>query len=302
MPRAAHVPRDLSFVPFAGSRAIADGQLTPAMLRGPAWRRLLPDVYVHADAFDADDHRMWCDAVALRLPAGGAIAGFSAAYLHGVNLLPRNAPVTVILPGAARLRPHPRISASHDALSPDDVTRFGELRLTTGTRTAFDLGRKLPRAEALVAVDALLHRRATRLAALTDYLLAHQGWPGIVQLRTMLDLAEPLSESPMETRLRLLLLDAGLPRPVAQHEVRAKSGRLLGRVDLAYPHWRIAIEYEGDHHRERAAFRRDVTRLNTLRTAGWLVLRFTATDVLRTPSQTTHQVAAAIRERRGSTC
>nr|MDT0657941.1 DUF559 domain-containing protein [Micromonospora sp. DSM 115978] len=300
MPRTARVPRDLSFVPFAGSRAIADGLLTTAMLRGPAWRRLLPDVYIHADAYDADDHRMWCDAVALRLPNGGAIAGFSAAYLHGVDLLPRNAPVTVVLPATTRPRPHPRINASHDVLSPDDVIRLGELRLTTGTRTAFDLGRKLPRIEALVAVDALLHRRATRLATLNDYAAGHQRWPGIVQLRAMLDLAEPLTESPMETRLRLLLHDAGLPRPVAQHEVRAGSGRLLGRVDLAYPHWRIAIEYEGDHHRERATFRRDVARLNTLRAAGWLVLRFTATDVLRNTVQTAHQVTAAIDERRSS--
>ncbi|MFY1654640.1 hypothetical protein ACN27J_27635 [Solwaraspora sp. WMMB762] len=65
----------------------------------------------------------------------------------------------------------------------------------------------------------------------------------------------------MESRPRLLH-DAGLPRPVPQHNVAGPRGRFIGRVDLAYPQWRIALEYEGDHHRGRATFRRDVHRYN----------------------------------------
>ncbi|WP_327029593.1 hypothetical protein OG989_02825 [Micromonospora sp. NBC_01740] len=107
MPSAARVPRCLAFLPFRASAAIADGLLTRTMLRGPSWQRLLPDVHVHRDGYRADDHRMWCDAVALSLPVGGAIAGRSAAYLWGVDLLRRDAPVTVLLPRAARMRAHP---------------------------------------------------------------------------------------------------------------------------------------------------------------------------------------------------
>jgi very-short-patch-repair endonuclease len=59
-----------------------------------------------------------------------------------------------------------------------------------------------------------------------------------------------------------------------------------------------ALEYEGDHHRERGQFRRDIARVNALRQAGWLVLRFTADDVLRDPDRVVVLVAAAIRERR----
>ncbi|MEJ3743767.1 DUF559 domain-containing protein [Actinomycetes bacterium KLBMP 9797] len=70
-------------------------------------------------------------------------------------------------------------------------------------------------------------------------------------------------------------------------------------MDLAYPDLRIAIEYEGDHHRERVHFQQDVHRLNALRALGWLVLRFTADDVLRNPERTVRQVVAAIRERGG---
>jgi very-short-patch-repair endonuclease len=102
----------------------------------------------------------------------------------------------------------------------------------------------------------------------------------------------------METRLRLLLHDAGAPPPTSQHEARGKDGRLVGRVGLAYPRWRIAIEYEGDHHRERAQFRPDVARADALRDAGWLVLRFTADDLLRNPNGLITHVAKAIKERR----
>ncbi|MEO3927487.1 DUF559 domain-containing protein [Micromonosporaceae bacterium B7E4] len=159
---------------------------------------------------------------------------------------------------------------------------------------SFDLGRKLPRT---VAVDALLNHRLVKTASLTDYLAGRPGWPGVHLLREVLGLAEPLSESPMETRLRLLLVDAGLPVPVAQHDVYDARGRFVGRVDLAYPRLRIALEYEGDHHRERGHFRQDVARLNDLRAAGWAVLRFTADDLLRHPTRLVAQVAQAVRER-----
>jgi hypothetical protein len=293
------VPREVAFLPFSGRAAVDDGLLTPGMLRARHWRRLFPDVYVHATAHRDDDHRLWCAAAALAMPSTGAVAGLSAAALWGVPLLPGGAPVTVCLPRRVRMWPHPRIRVIRSDLAADDVTRFTGIPLTTPVRTAFDVGRRLPRGDALVAVDALLHRRVVTLDGLRDYASAKPGWPGTRRLAEVLGLATPLAESPMETRLRLLLLDAGAPPPAPQHEVRDTRGRFVARLDLAYPRWRIGIEYEGDHHRERAQFRRDVARLGELREAGWLVLRFTADDVLRRPGRVTAQVAAAIRERRG---
>ncbi|MFI7212365.1 endonuclease domain-containing protein [Micromonospora maritima] len=267
------------------------------MLRGPTWIRLLPDVYVHRDGYRADDHRLWCEAVALRLPPGAAPAGRSAAWLFGADLLGRDAPVTVLLPHPARLRPHPRLSVARSPLPDRDRTRFGGLPVTTTLRTAFDLGRQGSSVDALVAVDGLLRRRVVKLAALRAYAADRPGWPGAPLLREVLTLAEPSSESPMETRLRLLLLDAGLGPLVPQHEVRA-GGRFVARVDLAWPALRLAIEYDGDHHRERAHFRRDVARLDALRAAGWVVLRFTADDVLRRPEAIVALVRQARAERR----
>lgn len=298
MSRRAHVPPQLRFAPFRGSTAVADGLLTQRMLAGPTWRRLFQDVYLHAAAADTADHRTWCEAAALWLPAGGAIGGLSAAYLWGVDLLPRDAPVCVAVPPGSRIRQPDRMVVRRVRLPAGDLTRFGGLPVTTGLRTAFDLGAAASRTDALVAVDALLHRRVVRLPALYGLATERAGWPGVRRLRELLPLAEPRTESPMETRLRLLLHDAGLPPPVAQHEVLDPLGRLVARVDFAYPRWRLAIEYEGDHHRERTHYQQDVARFNALRDRGWLVLRFTADDVLRHPDRTARQVAAALAHRR----
>ena len=155
----------------------------------------------------------------------------------------------------------------------------------------------MDRTRALIALDAMCHRKLVRISELEEH-PGLRSLKGCRRLRELLTLVDPRAESPMETRLRLLLHDAGAPPPTPQHEVRASDGRLIGRVDLAYPEWRIAIEYEGDHHRERAQFRRDITRMNALRDAGWLVLRFTAYHVLKDPRYVVAHVARAIMERR----
>ena len=237
MPRLAVVPRELAFVPFCGSAAISSGRLTRSMLRGGTWRRLFPDVYIQAAAFRPDDHRMWCDAVALMLESRYALDGLSAAFLWGVDLLPRTGVtvVSVSVSRCTRVRRHTRLAVRRTTFSAGDATTFGGIALTTPVRTAFDLGRRPDRTDAVVAVDALTHRRLVTREALTRYAAQRAGRPGVRRLRDLLPLVEPLTESPMETRLRLLLHDAGAPPPTAQHEVCDRQGRLIARVDLAYP-------------------------------------------------------------------
>jgi very-short-patch-repair endonuclease len=80
----------------------------------------------------------------------------------------------------------------------------------------------------------------------------------------------------METRLRWTLLQAGLPRPQVQTDLRDSDGRFLGRADLYYPQARLVIEYDGANHRDRLV--EDDRRQNLLVTAGFRLLRFTAAD------------------------
>jgi very-short-patch-repair endonuclease len=105
-------------------------------------------------------------------------------------------------------------------------------------------------------------------------------------------LADGLAESPQETRLRLLIHRAGLPRPVAQYRIRV-DGRFVARPDFAWPEHRLAVEYDGAWHGEPGQFRRDRQRLNRLTAAGWRVLFVTAAD-LRDPARLIARIAQAL--------
>jgi very-short-patch-repair endonuclease len=103
---------------------------------------------------------------------------------------------------------------------------------------------------------------------------------------------EPASESPMESRERMLLVLAGLPRPQAQVPVHDTLGRFVGRPDLYYPERRLGLEYDGGTHRETLA--EDNRRQNLLLDAGVKLLRFTARDVLGTPDMVVRLVGRAL--------
>src|SRR5690606_36344755 len=125
---------------FRGSVVIGAGDLNRAVLRGPQWRRLLRDVYVasHVEV----DHAVLCRAAHLVIPPRAVIAGASAACLYGVDVLRPGAPVEVLTPPAARFGPVQGLRIRCEALPDTDVTRIGDLRVTTPERTAWDLARQ----------------------------------------------------------------------------------------------------------------------------------------------------------------
>ena len=137
-----------------------------------------------------------------------------------------------------------------------------------------------------------LHGGLVTLDALHAYVLAHSRGYGIARLRRAVQLAEPAAESPMETRLRLLLVLAGLPRPVAQARLHNGQGRFLGRADLYYPKQRLALEYDGATHRQSIV--EDNRRQNLLLGAGFRLLRFTAADLQGSPKAVVLQVRTAL--------
>ncbi|TMC75828.1 MAG: DUF559 domain-containing protein [Chloroflexi bacterium] len=96
----------------------------------------------------------------------------------------------------------------------------------------------------------------------------------------------------METRLRWLLLQAGLPRPQVQTDLRDSDGRFVGRADLYYPTARLVIEYDGANHRDRLV--EDNRRQNLILNAGFRLLRFTAADIRQRPDVVTSQVRRAL--------
>ena len=113
----------------------------------------------------------------------------------------------------------------------------------------------------------------------------------MARMRSLALLAAP-AESPMETRLRWLLLQAGLSRPEVQVNLRDSAARFVGRVDLYYPEARLVLEYDGGNHRERLV--EDNRRQNALVNAGYRLLRFTAADIYNRANLVVAQVSAAL--------
>jgi Protein of unknown function (DUF559) len=164
--------------------------------------------------------------------------------------------------------------------------------VTSTLRTVFDLGARLPLVEGVVAADMALHAGLVKLPDLSQWALAHARSKGIRQFRRVVGAAEPLAESPMESRLRMLLVLSGLPRPEAQVSLHDESGRFLGRADLYYPSQRLAIEYDGGSH--RTSLVEDNRRQNLLLSAGYRLLRFTFADIRETPGAVVDQVRGAL--------
>lgn len=150
--------------------------------------------------------------------------------------------------------------------------------------------------QAVVVVDMALHSRLILHAELSEWVDRRAGRRGVGAERLVLDLAEAAAESPMETRLRMLLVQSGLPRPEVHVSIRDDAGSILGRPDLYYGQDRLGIEYDGETH--RASLVEDNRRQNRLLLAGVRLLRFTAADVLRRPDGVVTQVRNALAQGR----
>src|SRR2546423_10060161 len=131
-----------------------------------------------------------------------------------------------------------------------DVVAVRGLRSTGLQRMLLDLCGRWTAVETLVAIDAALARGLTSAAALKRYAEVVKGRAGAARLRELASVAAP-AESPMETRLRWLLITAGLPAPEGQTELRDSDGRFVARADLYYAAAPLVLQYYGTNHKGR---------------------------------------------------
>ncbi len=274
--------------PFRGSVAVARGRVAKGELRGPRFIRLFPDVYVSADV-EVTHLVLSLAAAELVAPAGGVLAGYSAATLLGADCVPPGARAEVLVQGHRRGHPRPRIERGV-AVGNDRWAVRGRA-VTSPLRTAWDLARRLGLTEAVVALDALAARGGFDPAALLRRRDAATRVRNGRRLDRVVDLANPRAESPMESRLRLLLVLAGLPVPEVQFPLVAQR-HLVARFDLAYPAAKLAIKYDGAGHVDDLDRRRDV-RTGRL---GWYTARFTRRDIVN-PVATAEAVATLLSDR-----
>jgi hypothetical protein len=188
-------------------------------------------------------------------------------------------------------------------LAPGDRTTIGPIPVTRIERTLIDVARYTPAARLEEAIDAAVARRVTTYRRIERRFtqLARRGRPGIATMRDVLESRSPTAvapESVQERRLLRSLESAGLPPPVPQYEIRER-GRLVARVDAAYPDRQIAVEYDSFRfHGGRRQHERDARRANRLRALGWEVIVATAADLRSDADGTLHRAVRRALERR----
>jgi hypothetical protein len=261
-----------SDVPFLGSEAVASGALRRHQLRS-RFRAVLPDVYVPRDA--QLNLRQRAVAAWLWSHRQGVIAGLTASAWHGSKWVDDHLPVELIWSNA---RP-PRGVRTHDIrLPPNEYGIIAGLPVTTPQRSAFDIGRRKPIGTAIAHLDALMRATGVNADEVSDIADQHRGARGLRQLETALDLADAGSQSPKETWLRLLLIEAGFPRPTTQIPVTALDGTVY-YLDMGWEDLMVAAEYDGEHHRLDAwHYKKDVRRREAIDRRGWIVIRVLAGD------------------------
>ncbi len=217
--------------------------------------------------------------LALRLlPDGHIISGRTAAWLYGVDTYAWSEgdempPIDVCVFSGSEPSDRDGVSGHTRALAARDVTTVAGVRVTTPLRTALDLGCTLKLREAIAAMDAIARQHGVTVAAMTAELPRFRRRRGVRQLRILVPLVDPRSESARESWTRLEIHLAGLPAPDPQYWIEI-DGVPIFRLDLAYPKRRLAVEYDGFDAHERSAEQRenDRRRRTWLRRNGWSII------------------------------
>lgn len=281
MPRIP-IPPELGAV-FSVNQA-RNFRLGLTRLRGPDLER--PFWGVRATSGTVSDVTQLARAYATRMPPHAFFSHTTAARLWGIPL-----PTHV----SANLPLHVSVTDPHRAPSGRDVvghrlrtnrqqlTILAGLRLTTLERTVMDLGWMLDDENYLAVVDnALWWRRPQRATKHSiEHALRHYGGSrGLPRVRRILPVASERSDSRPESIFRFRFIRAGFDEVEANQNILDNQGNFIAMVDLQIRRYRLAFDYEGDHHRTDARqWRKDLQRVPRLQDVGWHHTRISADDL-----------------------
>ncbi|WP_262852766.1 hypothetical protein [Mumia quercus] len=265
MPAPTPLPPQLTNRPFSREELVGLG-LSPKLLLGRRFRRLHPEVWVHAEHALSDRDRI--AAAALAVPSYARVTDGARLQLLGYDDLPLT-PICFVVP-----------DDHHVALDGVMVHR-------TKVMPPLDDVGVTP---AAAFVGACAEERGIDLVAAGDWLLRHEHaareeiaelvtrdpWrPGADRARAILPTLSPRSRSPRESKVRAMLVAAGLPAPEVNVDLLV-DGRFLGCADLLYRRWLLVLEYEGRQHAESAhQFNVDIGRYEGFRDHGVTYVQIT---------------------------
>ncbi|OZM77389.1 hypothetical protein [Pseudonocardia sp. MH-G8] len=281
---------------FRGSSAVAAGLVTWDLLQGPQFLRLFPDTYVTPEQMPPD--LTLRSHAAFRYVEGiGVLSGYSAAEILGASCGPWDAPAEVTVPHRGQ-RPAPGLLVHRTQLAHGESTEVQGVRVTSPMRTAYDLARRGGLVERVVAVDRLANVHHFFPDVLLHFAPHNPGARGNRDIAQVLAHADRRSGSPAETRLRMLIVLAGLPRPEVQWVVQDERDGTAVWLDLAWPEQMFAVEYEGADHTTPDRVLRDVGRYTRLVDDGWRIYRYTKFEIRRRSGLIIGQLTRALERAR----
>lgn len=254
---------------FIGSQAVAAGVVTKYQL-SKNYQRLLPDLYAPKGDLSLDD---WIYATWKWSKGRGVITGLAAAAWHGAKWVDIGTPIEI---NVDNTKPPRTVITRNETLLDDEVVTRRGIPVTTVPRTVFDLARRDAEDKAIARLDALAQATRFDHADVLEVARRHPGLRGSARVPKLLNRVDAGAESPQETKLRLVLVAAGFPRPQTQISVPRPNGRRYF-LDMGWPELMVAVEYDGQHHRtDRLSFTADVARAEYLASLGWIVIRVLA--------------------------
>lgn len=268
-------------------------KVTGSRLTGRGYRRLHHGLWFR-DTVPID---LWARAEALmELYPGSVVTGWHAALIYGHRFGPKEVLDEVASPGRRIERPgilgrQYRIPKEHIGLLCSG--RPHDIRIASREWCLFDIARHEPRIEAICALDMSTTMNPLAIEQLRPMVESLRGVRGRRIVLDRLDEVDTTSESPWETRTRLFLLDNGLTGFVLQYTPPGTRYRL----DLAWPDYKVAVEYDGAGHRTKKQQADDEIRRNRLRAAGWIIEVVTATSLTGTPAEILFHIRSALRAR-----
>lgn len=279
------------FRPFTTAQAAAAG-ITEAMLRGPTYRRIFRGVYVAARVRLSLLLRV--EAALMLFPSGAFASHQTAGRLYRLPV-PESPLVHVSVgrPADRRRREGIRCHvAGHRSLR-----RLGTILVSAPGALFLELAGVLPLVDLVVLGDAMVRHKLLTVEELLAVCAAYEGKHARAARRAAGYVRRDV-DSAMETRLRMLIVLAGLPEPKVNVIIFAEDGSVRFRIDLSYPELRLMVEYDGEQHRlDLDQWDTDNAREDWFSRHDWRRVGVISRGIYRSPDVTIRRVHSALKDR-----
>lgn len=280
--------------PFNRAQALQSG-LDPHTLRSRKYRRLFRNVYVESSV--PLTPKLLAQAALVLHPQTAFASHATAAALRGLPVPYCDRVHVTVMKQDERVQRHG--IACHIACSETDVYEVHGVRVSSPLDLFFELAGVLPLVDLVVAGDAMVKRGHFTADELRKACRSTKRWHSRRARRGAAYVRDEV-DSPMESRLRMLIVLAGLPEPKVNHCIYDQAGKVVRRFDLSYPSLRLIIEYEGRQHADvQEQWESDIDRREEIEDENWRFILVTSKGVYVEPERTILRVARAIQQRGG---